>query len=262
MRRSSLVVLLVAGALLVPVAVFASHQFNDVPDSHIFHTGISWMKDNNITVGCNPPANTNYCPDDNVTRGQMATFMKRLAENKVVDAATAVNADMLDGLDSTAFGQATGISSNDQLEGLGTTPNLGVGETVIETLNANAPANGAFVIMFSAALRSDQSVGTGEVLVYGQVAVDGTDVPGSFSSEVLDDEVTFFFEQGTVSSQVVVPVTSGDHTVDLKITINGETAGDTASVWGSSLVVFWVPSGSYATSAAPAGEGSPSPTQP
>src|SRR3970282_2621661 len=95
MRRSSLVVSLVVGALLVPVAVFASHQFNDVPDSHTFHTGISWMKDNNITVGCNPPANTNFCPDDNVTRGQMATFMKRLAENNVVDAAT------LDGLERT-----------------------------------------------------------------------------------------------------------------------------------------------------------------
>ena len=70
----------------MPVAVFASHQFNDVPNSNIFHTGISWMKDNNITVGCNPPANTNYCPDDNVTRGQMATFMKRFAEHQVLDA--------------------------------------------------------------------------------------------------------------------------------------------------------------------------------
>src|SRR3970282_2887763 len=99
MRRSSLVVSLVVGALLVPVAVFASHQFNDVTDSHIFHTGISWMKDKTTTVRCNPPGNTNYCPDDNVTRGQMATFMKRLAENNVVDAAT------LDGVDSTEFVQ-------------------------------------------------------------------------------------------------------------------------------------------------------------
>jgi hypothetical protein len=97
MRRSSLVVLLVVGALLVPLAVFAAHRFDDVPNSHTFHTAIGWMKDNNITVGCNPPANTNYCPEDNVTRGQMATFMKRLAENNVVDAAT------LDGLDSADF---------------------------------------------------------------------------------------------------------------------------------------------------------------
>jgi hypothetical protein len=88
MRRSALVVILVVGTLLVPLAVFASHQFTDVPDSHTFHNAIDWMKDNNITVGCNPPTNNRYCPDDNVTRGQMAAFMKRLAENQVVDAAT------------------------------------------------------------------------------------------------------------------------------------------------------------------------------
>jgi hypothetical protein len=97
-RSWTLLLTVMATVLIsVPTAVWASHQFTDVPDSHIFHTGISWMKDNNITVGCNPPANTQYCPEDNVTRGEMATFMKRLAENNVVDAAT------LDGLDSTDF---------------------------------------------------------------------------------------------------------------------------------------------------------------
>ena len=71
MRKSTLVTLLVVGALLIPAAVYASHQFTDVPNSHTFHAAIDWMKDHNITVGCNPPANTQYCPDDNVTRGQM-----------------------------------------------------------------------------------------------------------------------------------------------------------------------------------------------
>jgi hypothetical protein len=93
MRKSTFVALLVAGSLLIPAAVYASHQFTDVPNSNQFHTAIGWMKDNNITVGCNPPANTRYCPDDNVTREQMAAFMKRLAENQVVDAA------LLDGYD-------------------------------------------------------------------------------------------------------------------------------------------------------------------
>jgi hypothetical protein len=77
----------------IPATVWASHQFTDVPNSHTFHNAIDWMKDNNITVGCNPPANTQYCPDDNVTRGQMGAFMKRLAENQVVDAATVQGAD-------------------------------------------------------------------------------------------------------------------------------------------------------------------------
>src|SRR5690606_21829666 len=30
-----------------------------------------------ITRGCNPPANTRFCPDDYVTRGQMAAFLVR-----------------------------------------------------------------------------------------------------------------------------------------------------------------------------------------
>ncbi len=78
----------VAVMVTIPTAVWASHQFTDVPNSHTFHNAIDWMKTNDITVGCNPPANTLYCPDDNVTRGQMAAFMKRLAENQVVDAGT------------------------------------------------------------------------------------------------------------------------------------------------------------------------------
>ena len=45
---------------------------------HLFETAIDWMLDEEITVGCNPPSNTLYCPDDPVTRGQMAVFISRL----------------------------------------------------------------------------------------------------------------------------------------------------------------------------------------
>jgi hypothetical protein len=30
-----------------------------------------------VTKGCNPPANTKFCPKDPVTREQMAAFLKR-----------------------------------------------------------------------------------------------------------------------------------------------------------------------------------------
>jgi hypothetical protein len=96
----------IAVLLAAPTALWAAHQFTDVPDSHTFHNAIDWMKDNNITVGCNPPANTQYCPDDSVTRGQMAAFMKRLAENQVVDAAS------LQGVDPNAFLMATTIETS------------------------------------------------------------------------------------------------------------------------------------------------------
>lgn len=46
-------------------------------DGSIFENAINKIAEAGITVGCNPPANDTYCPDDFVTRGQMATFLKR-----------------------------------------------------------------------------------------------------------------------------------------------------------------------------------------
>ena len=93
MRKTALLAVLIATVMVVPIAAFAIHSFTDVPDGAFFHNSVAWMKDNGITVGCNPPTNSQYCPNDNVSRGEMAVFLKRLSENKVVDAATAVNAD-------------------------------------------------------------------------------------------------------------------------------------------------------------------------
>jgi hypothetical protein len=64
----------------VPLSVFAIDRFTDVPDSNTFHGSITWLADNEVTVGCNPPTNNQFCPDDNVTREQMASFMRRLAQ--------------------------------------------------------------------------------------------------------------------------------------------------------------------------------------
>ncbi|MDJ0792113.1 MAG: S-layer homology domain-containing protein [Acidimicrobiia bacterium] len=53
-------------------------RFVDVPRSHLFFDEIEWLADRGITVGCNPSeGNTEFCPDDRVTRGQFAAFMKR-----------------------------------------------------------------------------------------------------------------------------------------------------------------------------------------
>jgi hypothetical protein len=50
--------------------------FVDDEDS-IFEADIEWIAARGITRGCNPPANTRYCPDSYVTRGQMAAFLVR-----------------------------------------------------------------------------------------------------------------------------------------------------------------------------------------
>ena len=75
-RRVALAVVALAGLLLVPVGVFASHQFTDVPNSNTFHASISKVKLAGITGGCSA---TKYCPNDEVTRGQMAAFLARSA---------------------------------------------------------------------------------------------------------------------------------------------------------------------------------------
>jgi hypothetical protein len=54
--------------------------FNDVPSSNTFVNDIAKLATAGITRGCNPPDNTNYCPKDPVTRGQMAAFLHRSDE--------------------------------------------------------------------------------------------------------------------------------------------------------------------------------------
>lgn len=77
-RRTRLVVgaLLAIVAFGVPVGVFANHQFTDVPTSNTFHGSIDKIKTAGITAGCSA---TKYCPNDPVTRGQMAAFLTRAA---------------------------------------------------------------------------------------------------------------------------------------------------------------------------------------
>ena len=46
-------------------------------DGHLFEPAIEWLAEAGITKGCNPPANTRFCPQGFVTRGQMAAFLVR-----------------------------------------------------------------------------------------------------------------------------------------------------------------------------------------
>ncbi len=43
----------------------------------VFEGDIEWMAFEGLTTGCNPPVNDRFCPDDDVTRGQMAAFLVR-----------------------------------------------------------------------------------------------------------------------------------------------------------------------------------------
>ena len=52
----------------------------DDDDLSIFEDDIDKLATAGVTLGCNPPANTNYCPANPVTREQMAAFLRRALE--------------------------------------------------------------------------------------------------------------------------------------------------------------------------------------
>jgi hypothetical protein len=54
----------------------ATASFNDVPTNHPFFQYIEALKASGITGGCqaSPPL---YCPDNPLTRGQMAVFLAK-----------------------------------------------------------------------------------------------------------------------------------------------------------------------------------------
>lgn len=68
----------VAALLAIPSSfVLASHDFSDVSTSAFYHNSVNAIANAGITAGCNR-AGTRYCPNDPVTRGQMAVFLDKL----------------------------------------------------------------------------------------------------------------------------------------------------------------------------------------
>jgi hypothetical protein len=51
-------------------------RFSD-DDGSVFEGDVEWLASVGVTAGCNPPVNDRFCPDDAVTRGQMAAFLRR-----------------------------------------------------------------------------------------------------------------------------------------------------------------------------------------
>jgi subtilisin family serine protease len=60
-----------------PTGLFTTASDFIDTDGLIFEEAIEWLSGAGITQGCNPPLNDMFCPNDNVTRGQMAAFLVR-----------------------------------------------------------------------------------------------------------------------------------------------------------------------------------------
>ncbi|MEA2000323.1 MAG: S-layer homology domain-containing protein [Actinomycetota bacterium] len=257
-------VLMLFGVLAAPVAVSASHQFVDVPDANIFHNDIDWLATNGVTQGCNPPTNDMFCPSDNVTREQMAAFMKRLATSKIVDAATAVTAstadmaadsDLLDGLDSPNYVNVLASSAGSFIDS--TAVNLTAGQTVTATsVNITVPGPGVLLVNNT----SSWDVSFTDYVIHSWAELDttpscdpnyfaGAPLTGSFATDAEDASAGRANTAGV--SSVEVPA-AGTYTVHhcLQSFAGGATGLDHA------LSVQWYPAAfaSVANPPSPVGE--------
>ena len=96
-------------ALGIPLGiVLASHLYNDVPTGYPFHGDIDALTASGVTTGCStsPPL---YCPEQFVTRGQMAAFLTRLGALSP-GSAPKVNAAELEGFAANELLRAAGAS--------------------------------------------------------------------------------------------------------------------------------------------------------
>jgi len=229
------VVALLVLAVLAPVAVFAAGgHFTDDDDS-IFESSINWMADSGVTLGCNPPTNDRYCPDANVTRGQMAAFMQRLAENQVVDAG-ALGGETADYYQSV-------IWANEPEFGPLADTLVQNGLTVAE-LTIDAPYDGYLQINSSASIYDPDT----DVQTLWWVQVDDTACTpnGTTLSQVGGAYASVYADQRRQSASVTgaVAVTAGSHTVTL---CGGAITAANTQVYLPSLTVLFTTAGTVST---------------
>jgi hypothetical protein len=230
MRKSTFVALLVAGMLVIPAVVYASHQFTDVPDSNTFHNSIDWMKDNNITVGCNPPANTQYCPNDDVTRGQMAAFMKRLSENAVPTLYA----------DGDAANGGTGLVAS--------------GRVTVNSIAIDVPHDGSLVVSGNVFINNSSGATRQYAL---NIQVDGADALPQDWAAVTSFETATEQGRGNFGYTVTIPITAGAHTITQQV---GPYTGTASFFYNQeALTLQYYPNsvGSLSLSSVDSSEGNP-----
>jgi hypothetical protein len=151
--------LLAVAVLISPTAegITLSGFFTD-DDGDTFEADIEAIAEAGITRGCNPPANTLYCPDNDVTRGEMAAFLRRALD------LSAASADHFSDDGNSIF--------EDDINAIAA---AGI------TRGCNPPANDRFC--------PNDSVDRGQMAAFLRRAME---IPGSATNNFIDDESSTF----------------------------------------------------------------------
>ena len=216
-RRSTFVLVITVAALAFPLGVLATHQFADVPTSASYHDDVQALVEAGVTTGC---GGGNYCPNNNVTRGQMAQFLNRLGDLDG-NSDPSVNADAVDGRDANELTRvaAATVSPFQTLDTPGTWEN-------IETVSVTTPAAGFVTVSGSATIAAFDAGCGCEVTI--ALSPQATVPPDLIDEEWQNEQVGpdgGSQEIGSASVQWIFPVASaGTHTFYMHAVNNSGTA--------------------------------------
>ncbi|MEA2000872.1 MAG: S-layer homology domain-containing protein [Actinomycetota bacterium] len=76
LTRAAMALMVLVTIMVIPQTAIAGQGFND-DNGNLHEQAIEAVSNAGITSGCNPPFATDFCPDRNVTRGEMAAFLVR-----------------------------------------------------------------------------------------------------------------------------------------------------------------------------------------
>jgi hypothetical protein len=194
--RISLAVLLVTAVVVPGVAGAAGGSFID-DETSIFEGDIEWLADAGVTRGCNPPTNDRFCPNDEVTRGQMAAFMRRFAQFLGAEDGTVSEADRVGGFAANELVRVDGCWEDNPMDGTDYQCDF----------ELRAPVEGM------AALTGfvDLSSGSPGDIVICRFRVDGSVVESSAAAVVASPA------SANCTSAAVVPLTAGRHTIGFEV---------------------------------------------
>lgn len=210
-RRPRVGTLIFALALIlaVPAGALAAHSFTDVPNGHTFHSNIANLYNARITTGCTP---TTYCPDEPVTRAQMAGFLNR------------------------GLGRATTDEGSIQVDGSGT---YTVASVTIRT--GGVPGGTGFVFLTGGVNLSVYQDGLCPCSL--GLSISGTDAQVLYAS-LPDIDMPFpLIVNGkwqSVSNNTVDVVSSGtEYTYNLRLNLNATSgSNDAFALWGQISAVY------------------------
>ncbi|MEQ8840234.1 MAG: S-layer homology domain-containing protein [Acidimicrobiales bacterium] len=139
-----LALVVAALALLAPATAVATHIFDDVADDRFFSEPVEWAAANDITTGVSPNL---FAPDDEVTRGEAVTFLKRYNDNIVEPGLAGVEA----GVGALSVDDLVGMFASDEItDDVDITSTSSVDLGLDATVTVPAGHTGVIVATFSA----------------------------------------------------------------------------------------------------------------